>query len=73
MASTADALISVFESWLGYNESNGKHKIIIDIYNSHKPLARGYRVRYTDSWCDATVSAAAIKSNNVDIIGTECG
>ena len=73
MANTADALISVLESWLGYSEYNGKHKAIIDIYNSHAPLARGYRVKYTDSWCDATVSAAAIKSNNVDIIGTECG
>lgn len=73
MANTADALISVLESWIGYSEYNGKHKTIIDIYNNHKPLALGYKVKYTDSWCDVTVSAGAIKSNNVDIIGTECG
>ena len=73
MANSADAYIAVLESWLGFSEYNGKHKQIIDIYNSHTPLARGYKVKYTDSWCDATISAAAIKANCVDIIGTECG
>ena len=46
---------------------------IIDLYNSHKPLARGYKVKYTDEWCDTTISAAAIKAGATDIIGTECG
>lgn len=73
MANTADSFINVLESWIGFSEYNGKHKQIIDIYNAHTPLARGYKVKYTDSWCDATISAAAIKSGNVDIIGTECG
>ena len=73
MANTASALINVFESWLGYSEYNGKHMIIINIYNNHPPLARGYRVQSTDAWCDTAVSAAAIQSSNVDIIGTECG
>lgn len=45
---TADALAAVMESWIGYSEANRKHKIIIDIYNSHKPLARGYAVQYSD-------------------------
>ena len=70
---TADALVAVMESWLGYSEANGKHKIIIDIYNSHKPLARGYAVQYSDAWCDTCVSAAAIKAGMADLIGTECG
>lgn len=49
-------------------------KPIIDLYNSHKPLARGYAVTYTDNYCDATVSAAFIKAGAVDLIGgTECG
>ncbi len=60
-------------SWIGYSEANGKHKQIIDLYNSHKPLARGYAVKYSDEWCDTTVSAAAIKAGVVDLIGTECG
>jgi lysozyme len=68
---TADALISVMEGWLGYSEKNGKYKKIIDIYNSHQPLARGYKMKYSDAWCDATVSAAAIQSEMTDLIGTE--
>ena len=65
--------LDVWRSWIGYSEENGKFKQIIDIYNSHKPLARGYKVKYDDEWCDTTVSAAAIKAGMVDLIGTECG
>ena len=70
---TADDLIKVMKSWVGYSEKNGKHKKIIDIYNNHKPLAGGYKVKYTDAWCDTCVSAAAIKAGMTDLIGTECG
>lgn len=70
---TAQDVLNVMRSWLGYSEANGKFKKIIDLYNSHKPLARGYAVKYTDEWCDTTVSAAAIKAGAVDLIGTECG
>ena len=71
---TADDVIGVMRGWIGYSEANGMHKAIVDIYNSHKPLARGYAVTYSDSWCDATVSAAFIRLGAVDLIGgTECG
>ena len=60
-------------SYLGCKESNGSHKKIIDLYNSHKPLARNYAVKYTDSWCATFVSAMAIKTGLTDIIPTECG
>ena len=73
MGVTAQDVLNVMRSWLGYSEANGKYKQIIDLYNSHKPLARGYAVKYTDEWCDTTVSAAAIKAGAVDLIGTECG
>lgn len=48
------------------------HKKIIDVYNAHKPLARGYKVKYTDSWCATFVSACAIKVGYTDIIPLEC-
>lgn len=73
MGRTAQDVLNVMRSWIGYSEVNGKHKQIIDLYNSHKPLARGYAVKYSDEWCDTTVSAAAIKAGVVDLIGTECG
>ncbi|MDO4647438.1 MAG: phage tail tip lysozyme [Eubacteriales bacterium] len=71
---TADTIVATMESWVGLSRANGTHKLIIDLYNSHKPLARGYKVTYSDEYCDTTVSAAFIKHNAVDLIGgTECG
>ena len=60
-------------AWLGCKESDGSHKQIIDVYNAHKPLARGYKVKYTDAWCSTYASAVAIKAGLTDIIPTECG
>lgn len=73
MGATANDVLNVARGWIGYSESNGKHKQIIDIYNSRKPLARGYKMKYTDAWCDCFVSACAIKAGAVDLIGTEIG
>ena len=69
---TAEKVIEQARSWLGKNEADGSHKEIIDLYNSHKPLARGYTVKYNDSWCATFVSAVAIKLGYTDIIPTEC-
>ena len=65
-------VVSVMKGWLGWSEANGKHKRIIDIYNNHKPLAQGYRVKYSDEWCATAVSAAFIKAGLTDIGFTEC-
>ena len=59
-------------AWLGCRESDGSHKKIIDVYNGHRPLARSYRVKYTDAWCATYVSAVAIASGVTDILPTEC-
>ena len=74
MGVTAKQVVNVMNGWIGLSRSKGTHKPIIDLYNSHKPLARGYRVTYSDDYCDTTVSAAFIKLGAVDLIGgTECG
>lgn len=73
VAVTAKDIIKTAKSFIGCKESDGSHKKIIDIYNGHKPLARGYKVSYTDWWCDAFVSAVAIQTEAVGLIGTECG
>ena len=67
------ALIASAQQWLGANEADGSHEEIIDLYNSHEPLAQDYTVQYTDSWCAVFVSAAAIASQETIIIPTECG
>lgn len=66
-------VVSIAQSYLGCNEADGSHKKIIDLYNSHKPLARGYAVKYTDAWCSTFASAVAIAAGLTDIIPTECG
>ena len=73
MGKYAKEVIRQAQNWIGRKESNGSHKEIIDVYNSHKPLARGYKVKYTDAWCSTFVSAVAIKLGYTDIIPTECG
>ena len=66
-------VVQTAQSWLGAKEEDGSHEPIIDLYNSHKPLARGYAVTYEDAWCAAFDSAVAIRLELTDIIPTECG
>lgn len=73
MAKYASKVVAQAQAWLGNKEGSSGHKAIIDLYNSHKPLARGYKVKYTDAWCATFVSAVAIKLGYTDIIPTECG
>lgn len=73
MSATAQDVLNVARGWLGYSEANGKFKEILNVYNNHKPLARGTKIKTTDHWCDCFVSACAIKAGAVDIIGTEIG
>ena len=72
MGKYASAVVAKIISWKGKTESNGGHKQIIDIYNSHIPRARGYKVKYTDEWCAACVSAVAIDLGYTNIIPIEC-
>ena len=64
--------VQTARSWIGRNESDGSHRLIIQLYNAHRPLARGYRLSEQDPWCAATVSALAIVSGLTEIIPTEC-
>lgn len=66
-------VVGIAQKYIGCKESDGSHKKIIDIYNGHKPLARGYAVKYTDAWCSTFASAVAIEAELTDIIPTECG
>lgn len=72
MAYNRTEIVNQAKLWLGCNESDGSHKKIIDVYNAHNPLARNYRVKYTDHWCATFVSAVAIKCGYTKIIPLEC-
>lgn len=65
-------VVKTAQAWLGLKEADGSHRQIIDIYNSHTPRARGYKVTYSDPWCAATMSAVAIKLGYTDIMPVEC-
>ena len=66
-------VVHTAQSWLGTKESDGSHRQIIDIYNAHTPLARGYAVTYEDAWCATFDSVVAIQCALTDLIPTECG
>lgn len=72
---TRKAVADLAESWVGKKESDGSHKSIIDIYNSHSPLPRGLKMQYGWSWCACTWSALAISLGYTDIMPIEisCG
>lgn len=73
MPASAQKVLTVARNWLGRNESDGSHREIVDLYNSYRPLPRGYKLTYKDSWCDCFVSACGMRANATDIIGVECG
>jgi hypothetical protein len=72
-AALRSQMILSAENWLGTQEGDENHTKILDIYNTHLPLAQGYMVTDTDNWCATFASAIAIDCNLTDIIPTECG
>lgn len=63
----------IINSWVGAARGSAKHLEILEIYNNHKPLARGYKMQVKDAHCAATTSAAYIKAGIAEYTGTECG
>ena len=61
------------KGWLGRKEADGSHRAIVDMYNTIRPLPRGYKVTYTDPWCATFVSAVGKALGLDDIIYPECG
>jgi hypothetical protein len=65
-------VVDMMKQWLGARQGDAIHREILQIYNDHRPLAQGYRVKPTDAWCMTTVSAAFIKAGLTDLMPTEC-
>ncbi len=64
--------VDTAKKWLGSCEGDNSHREMIDIYNSQTPRPRGYKVKYTDSWCAVFVSAVALRCGMENIIPLEC-
>ena len=71
-AALREKVVAQARSWLGRNEADGSHKEIIDIYNTIRPLPRGYKLTYKDKWCAGNVSAVAQACELTEIIFPEC-
>lgn len=69
---TANSFIDYCMTFCGIKEGSQNHHTIIDKYNSITPLPRGYKVKYTDPWCAAFISAMAKMSDNLKQIPAEC-
>lgn len=65
-------VVAQAKRWLGRKESDGSHKVIIDIYNQIRPLPSGYKMKYTDPWCAAFVSAVGAALGLTATILPEC-
>lgn len=65
-------IVDIMVSWLGKNEADGSFKSIVDLYNTIRPLPRGYKAPYSTPWCAITVSAAFHKAGYGDIFPFEC-
>lgn len=59
-------------AWLGLREADDSYWPIMEIYNSIKPLPRGYAMRRGDFWCAAFVSAVAWILGLIAWIFPEC-
>ena len=55
---------NIINAWVGATKGSAKHLEILEIYNTHRPLARGYTVKVTDAYCATTASAAYISRSD---------
>ena len=72
MGKYASKMVELAQSWVGIKEGSTGHKEILAIYNSQKPLPRGYKMQMKDYWCAAFTTALAVKLGYTDIVPCEC-
>ena len=49
------------------------HKKILEVYNAQETLPRGYKMKYSDAWCAATVSAVFLMHGWNGVAECSCG
>ena len=65
-------VVDTIAAGVGSVRGDAWHRGILDTYNSHKPLPRGYAVQVGDHYCAATVSAAWIRAGVDSVAVLEC-
>ena len=69
---SANDILNVARKYIGDREGSSGHKHILSVYNSTKPLPRGYKVKASDNWCATFISFLAIEAGNPNLYGREC-
>lgn len=72
MARYRSAVVAQAEKWLGLKATDKSNAVILTVYNSNKPLPRGYKVKQGDNWCATFASAVFIALGYNDIFPVEC-
>jgi len=67
-----EKIIEVATACIGTKEGTDRHQTIIDIYNGYPKRIRPYKIRLTDPWCAAFVSAVFIAAGLPDAIPIDC-
>jgi len=68
-----NSVLNIARAYIGMQQGDGRHKDLIDKYNSIKPLPVGYPMKGTDDWCAAFVTVVGDLANASKYIGRECG
>ena len=71
-ATLRQRFVDTARRFYGAEAGDSLHLEILDAYNGHQPLARGYKMTERDPWCATFVSAVAILCELTEIIPTEC-
>lgn len=66
-------VLDIAKSYIGTQQSDARHKALINQYNAVKPLPVGYPMKYTDDWCAAFVTVIGDLTHTSKYIGRECG
>src|SRR5690625_3068637 len=66
-------VLNLARSYIGMQQGDGRHRDLINKYNTIKPLPVSYPMKYTDDWCAAFVTVIGDITNTSKYIGRECG
>ena len=67
-----ERIVARARSLLGLREADGSFRRIVEAYNRLSPLPRGYRLRESDPWCAAFVSAVGQMEGLSELLLPEC-
>ena len=53
-------VLNIAKSYIGTQQSDARHKALINQYNTVKPLPVGYPMKVSDEWCAAFMIVSTV-------------